>query len=470
MLKAHSSPQRTGWWSVIALGALLALPAEFARADESDRGERAGSSRASSGSRSSGASAKASSSSSRSSPRASSSSRSSSRSQPRARSRSSSRSQPRAKSARRSGKAARSQPDRRSRETRNEGSRPNRGSTRIENVRVIDRTEISPRRRLTRPRYQTPAERSPDGRTTERPNAAVEHRGPADAGGDWNRHYEIDEVAPTDPSSAPPARRRGYRGHGGDHGRYYGGHHHRHHYGCGHYGYGYYDPFDYYGYYSPYFYLGLGGYWGPEVHVYGGGGSAERYRDAGQGALDLDLRPKTTEIYVDGAYVGVADQYDGFPTYLWLEAGTYEIAFYKEGYETIFRQYTIYPGVTIDVSDRMRPGDAVLPGGSAGAYPSSSDPSAAYPPSGTSPPAGASTDPAFGSDGGRIAIAATPGDAAVYLDGHFVGTAAEISELSAGLIVEPGDHVIDVIRPGYDNQRVPVSVAAGERVDLKLDL
>ena len=28
---------------------------------------------------------------------------------------------------------------------------------------------------------------------------------------------------------------------------------------------------------------------------------------------------------------------------------TYEIAFYKEGYETIFRQYTIYPGVTVDV-------------------------------------------------------------------------------------------------------------------------
>ena len=71
---------------------------------------------------------------------------------------------------------------------------------------------------------------------------------------------------------------------------------------------------------------------------------------------------------------------------------------------------------------------------------------------------------------GRIAIVATPSDAAVYLDSHFVGTAAEIAELSAGLIVESGDHVIEIIRPGYENQQVPVELAAGERIDLKLDL
>ncbi len=494
MLNTFRLPRRcAGWWSAILLGALLAMPAELARADEADRGERAASSRASSGSRSSGSSAKASSpsrSASRSAPRASSSSRPS-RSQPRA--------QARSQPTRRSGGAERhrgikhegARPDRRSAPPKAESARPV-GRTEIPTPRVaprgrnnpappkvengpVDRTEISvPRRRFTRPRYQTPAERSPDGRSAKRPNATVERRRPADAG-DWKRHYEIDEVAPSDPSTAPPARRRGYRdgrGHGGHHGGRYGGHHHRHHYGCGHYGYGdrYYDPFDYYGfgYYSPYFYLGLGGSYVSEVHVYGGGGGggSERYRDVGQGALDLDLRPGSAEIYIDGTYVGVADQFDGFPTYLWLDAGTYEIAFYKEGYETIFRQYTIYPGVTIDVDDRMRPGEAISP--IAPAYPSAGEPPASFPSSEARPPVAASVP--FGDDGGRVAIAATPGDAAVYLDGHFVGTAAELSELGAGLIVEPGDHVVDVIRPGYDNQRVPVSVAAGERIDLKLDL
>ncbi len=258
---------------------------------------------------------------------------------------------------------------------------------------------------------------------------------------------------------------RGHRGHG------HRGHHHRHHYGCGHYGYGSYgydrygydrygvfgyDPFFFgFGYFSPAFYWDLG-YWQPEVHVYGGGGgSYERYDEVGQGALDLNIRPKTAEVYVDGAYVGMADQLDGYPIYLWLEEGTYEVAFYKQGYETIFRRYTIYPGVTINVDDHMRPGEAILPIPPTGAYPSTGAPSAGIAP---------------GANDGRLAIVATPGDAAVYLDGHFVGTAAEISDLGSGLIIEPGDHLVEIIRPGYENQRVPISVAAGELIDLQLDL
>ena len=324
----------------------------------------------------------------------------------------------------------------------------------------IDRDGIAPNRRLTGPRYRTPSERSP----TDFAGADTE-RGRRAGGGDWDRHYDIKGVDPDEPGTSSARRKKpGKRPHDRDRHRRYGGHHrHRHYYGCGHYGYSY-SPFAY-GYASPYWYWGHG-YWGPEIHVYGsgGGGSSRRYRDIGQGALDLDLRPKTTEIYVDGAYVGIADQYDGFPTYLWLDEGTYDLAFYKQGHETVFRRYTIYPGVTIDVDDRLRPGEAVLPVPPVGAaYPAGE--ATATAPSSAAPPAGVTS-----SDSGRIAIAATPGDAAVYLDGHFVGTAAEIAELGAGLIVEPGDHVVDIIRPGYDNQRVPVSVAAGERIDVKLDL
>ena len=254
-----------------------------------------------------------------------------------------------------------------------------------------------------------------------------------------------------------PRRPTGHHHHGYRPG--YRHYRHRHHYGCGHYGYGY-----GYGYgYSP-FYWGLG--WGSNVYVYGDVES-DSYRSIRQGALDLDLRPETTEIYVDGAYVGVADQFDGFPTYLWLDEGTYELAFYKPGYQTIFRRYTIFPGVTIAVDDRMRSGEAVVP--TPPAYPQAAEPA---PELGRGAQAGAPLPPAgvTDDDGGRVAINATPGDAAVYLDGHFVGTAAELADLTAGLIVEPGDHVVDVIRPGYENQRLPLSVAAGERVDLELAL
>ncbi|MEM7583428.1 MAG: PEGA domain-containing protein [Acidobacteriota bacterium] len=284
--------------------------------------------------------------------------------------------------------------------------------------------------------------------------------------------------------------RRGYR-HG-----YYGRHHH-HYYGsgCGYYGYGYgygYDPFcydnhySYYGRYSPFsafFFGGLGyyNYYAPNVYISGGGGSSVARQEAEMGALDLDIKPGQAEVYLDGQLIGTADQYDGYPTYLWLQEGTYEVALYLPGHETIFRQYRIYPGVIIDVDDRLREGEAIRPdagfsaappgigaSGSASAYPE------AYPPPAANPqetyPAPRPEPSPGDSQIGRLAIKGSPADAAVYLDGHFVGTAGEIADLSAGLIVEPGDHVIELVRPGYETRREPVSVPVGQRLDLELNL
>ncbi len=421
--------KRSRWCSAALLGALLVLPAELARADTPRE-----SARESSGSRSSGSSAKASSSSSsRSAPRARSAPRSSSRGAPKAssRSRSSSRSQPRASS--------RSQSPRRSSVSR---ERPSRSSVSRERP-ARDSRAVSRER---------PGRREVDGRKPD-------------------LRQEINHKELENPSPASPA---GRRPHDRPRDPYYGGHHHRHYYGCGHYGYGY-DSYYWSGYgYWPHSYWGLGYwgsnyYWAPEVHVYGGGGggysSYGDYGTLGQGALDLDLRPDRAEVYVDGIYVGVADQFDGHPTHLWLDEGTYELAFYLDGYETIVRQYTIYPGVTVKVDDRMRRGQAMPPAGPIGdLYPAPGDSAAPRPE--TRPPAA----PSNTGDGGRIVIAASPGDAAVYLDGHFVGTAEEIGALGTGLIVEPGDHVVEIIRPGYQSQRVPVSVAAGERLEVELDL
>lgn len=247
-------------------------------------------------------------------------------------------------------------------------------------------------------------------------------------------------------------------------------HRHHHHYGCGHYGYGY-IPYGY-GTYVPYFGYRVGYSYNPyrhdsygyghdygyrrdsaEVPITGGsGGGAE----VAMGALDLDIEPQQAEIFVDGYLIGDADQFDGFPNYLWLEEGSYELAFYREGYETIYRQYTIYPGVIIDVDDRLRPGQAERP----------APPSAAYPEDG----AVQLPDPAGDQNIGRIMIAGSPADAAVYLDGHFVGTAGEISNLPNGLLVEPGEHVVELVRPGFETERRSIAVPAGDQVDLDLSL
>ncbi len=128
-------------------------------------------------------------------------------------------------------------------------------------------------------------------------------------------------------------------------------HYYRHHGYYGHHGYGHGHSSPYYGY-------------GSRYHQYrpAGGLDLNVARQAGLGALDVGIRPKRrVEVYLDGEYLGVAGNFDGYPSYLWLKEGSYQLVFYKEGYRTIARQYTIRPGVVTDVRLQMEKGRSLLP-------------------------------------------------------------------------------------------------------------
>lgn len=259
--------------------------------------------------------------------------------------------------------------------------------------------------------------------------------------------------------------RRGYRHHPYHHGRHYHWpryyHPYRSHLGL------YIGPYGYFGGYLGY---GYGyGYGHPYPHVTYSIG--RHPQSDGMGGLDFDVSPEKAEIYIDGQYIGVADQFDGFPSYLWLEKGTYDVVIYREGYETISRQMSIYPGVVIDINDRMKPGDAVHPEELA-------------------PKSTVNRDERLRRDReraeeaersarstsqrdekiGRLRLTVLPEDSAVYLDGHFLGIAAEISRLHAGLIVEPGEHLVEVVHPSFDSQSHSIDVERGENIDLEVDL
>ena len=143
----------------------------------------------------------------------------------------------------------------------------------------------------------------------------------------------------------------GYYGHHG-YGRGYYGHGYGHHgyYGHGYYGRGY-GHHGYYGYgrrYSPYYDSG-----GLDLGV---------ARLAGLGALDLDVTPRRkTKVYLGGEYIGVVGSFDGYPSYLWLKEGTYQLVFYRDGYTTLARELTVHPGVVVDVELRMERGESVPP-------------------------------------------------------------------------------------------------------------
>ena len=63
-----------------------------------------------------------------------------------------------------------------------------------------------------------------------------------------------------------------------------------------------------------------------------------------------------------------------------------------------------------------------------------------------------------------------PDDASVYLDGRFLGTGRELERLRSGLIVDPGEHRIEVVRPGRQSEEQSFSVRAGEEVSLDIEL
>jgi hypothetical protein len=247
-----------------------------------------------------------------------------------------------------------------------------------------------------------------------------------------------------------------------------------------------YRPYHWGGYWGSYWgspYYGWGGYWGPAY------GYTTVYPVAGatHGALDLDVSPETAEIYVDGQLVGKADDFDGFPDFLWLEKGTYDVAIFLPGFQTIARQYSIYAGQIIDVGDRMTPGQETRPedlvskstehrderlrrdreneeelraAEQSGEWPEESRP--------FEEPRSDSLD-ARG-EPGRAVVRIAPNDASVYLDGRFLGTGSELSRLRSGLIVDAGEHELEIVRPGYQSTSRGFSVRSGEEVELVIQL
>lgn len=274
--------------------------------------------------------------------------------------------------------------------------------------------------------------------------------------------------------------------------------------------------------FSPSWYLSWG--W-PGVVWYGPPAAVYRSTYRGLGALDVDISPDRAEVWVDGEVVGVADDFDGFPTYLWLEPGTYDVVFYLPGYRTLARQYTIRPGMVISVEDRLEPGESTHPTDLASRSterrderlrrreerrrelalerdPGLQDASAVGTPlteeqwealrlelealrqvasEGARPeevrrvveriealvsakPSPEASAPAV------LRLRVEPEDAAVYLDGRLLGSGSELARLRDGLLLEDGEHLLEVVRPGRKDHVQRFVAESGARIELEIVL
>ena len=81
----------------------------------------------------------------------------------------------------------------------------------------------------------------------------------------------------------------------------------------------------------------------------------------GFGGLDLNVKPKKAEVWVDGHYAGTTADFDGYPSFLWLEEGDHTVAIYKGGYLTWEQEVGVFPGAVSSLKFRLAPGPSEPP-------------------------------------------------------------------------------------------------------------
>jgi len=265
-------------------------------------------------------------------------------------------------------------------------------------------------------------------------------------------------------------------------------------------------------------------WWGPGWRPYWGWGGVvvihDYDQDSGRYArVDTDVSPEAAEVYLDGTYVGSADDFDGFPDHLYLEPGKYRLEFRHPSYETLVKELEVRPGHQVRLDDQM----TLLPGKSrmeaidperrgtplgrvfgkpeadrdgrnrdrTGRFEAKADrdedeleeledledledreedvPPPA-PPRRAGPPTRPDVRDLEPAERGRLRFEVEPEDAAVYLDDRYVGTGEELASLRRGIPVGPGKHTVTVVRPGYGTKTVDVEAKPGAAIDVVVEL
>lgn len=109
--------------------------------------------------------------------------------------------------------------------------------------------------------------------------------------------------------------------------------------------------------YSAYGAYGYGAYGAPYAHyapyapyaLYAPGYGADL------GGLRLRIRPRDAQVFVDGSYAGLVDDFDGTFQQLRLESGGHKIEIRMPGFEDLEMDVHVQPGRTISLREDLRP-------------------------------------------------------------------------------------------------------------------
>ena len=218
----------------------------------------------------------------------------------------------------------------------------------------------------------------------------------------------------------------------------------------------------YYGapYYYPYAYPWYPfGYWYPAPYYYG------PYYYDNSASLQLQVTPRQTEVFVDGHFAGVVDNFDGTFQRLHVEPGEHELQLFLAGHKSVTQHIYVQPRGTFRVKytmEQLGPGEPepVRPVGTAQEPPASSR-------RGPEPAAERVATPSPEASSGSVAIRVQPADAVILIDGErWTGNGDDrlVVQLS------PGRHQIEVQKDGYRSFTTEVEIRAGESAPLNVSL
>jgi hypothetical protein len=188
--------------------------------------------------------------------------------------------------------------------------------------------------------------------------------------------------------------------------------------------------------------------------------------------------PREAEVYVDGFFAGMVDNFDGTFQRLRVAPGDHELQLFMPGHRSFSQKVYLQPGGSFNVRHAMEPlgaGEAeptrpVAPPRSSQVRPEPygrPDRPNSRGPQRTAPPAGERNGNAE-SDFGSIALRVQPGDAAVTIDGEPWQGAPDQEQLVVQLGV--GTHTVEIRKDGYRTYVQDVTVRRGETTPLNVSL
>lgn len=195
-------------------------------------------------------------------------------------------------------------------------------------------------------------------------------------------------------------------------------------------------------------------------------------------SLRLEVTPRDTEVYVDGYYAGIVDDFDGMLQRLRVEPGQHEITLYHDGYRADHQRIYLTRDRTFKIKQQLeklpagevgepRPIPPPLPAGARPPLPLPRDGRRAPPNLPPAAPPGNIGSPAQ-TGMGRLSIRVQPADADVLIDGQ--PWPASPGQDTVILDVSEGRHVVQARKTGYVGYLSEVEIRRGETTTVNVNL